>query len=313
MRQIRVSGLILLAVLIALFTIEFAMSPVTLADSWAGALINYQGPRHPPTSVRVYKETPTRPLRMHIFESAPSESPEPSVPGATVMLIHGGGFHSGWPEEFFPLATALARVGHTVFVPEYRLQRADGVAYPRELEDCRDALAWVEREAATFGGDPARLILGGSSAGAHLAAGLETFPSELARPGRRPLGLLLTSPYLDSAERSARFERERSRGGPLARLFTPPSSDVFEGRSRELSPRAHLHKEMPPALILAGEEDPLWPPGNEFCEAMRKLGAECESRAFRGAGHAFSLKGQTHHDAVIEEIEAALRRWLAAS
>ena len=294
----------LFAGVVVLIAIEFAMGSISLADLRAGALINYHGPRYPPTVVRIYKQTPTRALRIHIFEATSAD------PGATVVLFHGGGFHSGWPDEFFPLATALAGFGHTVFVPEYRLQRADGVAYPQELEDCRDAVAWVEREAASFGGDPAALVLGGSSAGAHLAAALVTFPDEVARFSRWPRGLLLSSPYLDSSDESAQFEREPPRRGPLARLLSSPPRDVFEGRSKKFSPRAHLHAEMPPTLVLAGENDRLWPPGREFCEAMRNLGVDCISRAFPGAEHAFALKGQEHHDAVVEEIRTTLRRWL---
>jgi acetyl esterase len=297
-----IAGLVGLFVL--LIGIEFAMGPVTIADLRSAVLINYHGPRNPPAKVLAYKQTPTRPLRMHVFEAGSNHS------GATVVLFHGGGFHSGWPDEFFPLATALAERGHTVFVPEYRLQRADGVAYLQELEDCRDALVWVAREAASYGGDPTKLVLGGSSAGAHLAAGLVTFPAERTLVSPPPLGLVLTAPYLDSSERSAKFESEPPAQGPLSRWLSPAPSDVFEGRSEEFSPRHHLHEQIPPVLVLAGEEDPLWPPGEEFCNAVRDRGVECRSRAFPGAGHAFSLKGQEHHAAAIEEIQEALERWL---
>jgi acetyl esterase len=306
-RRLLVLGSTLIAGFIMLIVIEFAMGPVRLVDLWSAAMINYQGPRHPPTTTRVYKETPTRPLRMNVFEAVPGRS------GATIVLIHGGGFHSGWPEELFPMATALADIGHTVFVPEYRLQRADAVGYPEELEDCRDAVAWVDREASSFGGDPTKLVLGGSSAGAHLAAALVTLPNEVMRTDRWPLGLLLTAPYLDSTDDSARFEREPLRQGLLGRMLSAPPKDVFVGRSEDFSPRAHLHAQMPPALVLAGEEDRLWPPAREFCEAMAALGVDCVSRAFRGAGHAFALKGQAHHDAAIEEIQASLSTWLAGS
>jgi acetyl esterase/lipase len=69
---------------------------------------------------------------------------------------------------------------------------------------------------------------------------------------------------------------------------------------------------MPPVLVLAGEEDPLWGPAREFCEAVRGMGVDCRSRAYSGAGHAFSLKGQANHEAAVAEIQAALERWLAA-
>jgi len=272
------------------------------------AVILWNGPRHPPTQSLVYKETASRPLALHFFAPDPSAPTEPSR--ATVVLFHGGGFHSGWPEELFPLASRLAGAGHAVFVPEYRLQRSDGADYAQELTDCRDAVAWVEGEAAGFGADPTRLVLGGSSAGAHLAASLVALPPAEGGTSADPLGLILSAPYLDSAEASERFEAREPPEGWLQRRFAGPSVDVFGGRSRDFSPRAHLHAEMPPVRIMAGAEDRLWPPALEFCEALRALGADCAAKSYPGAGHGFALIGYEHHEAFVSDVLAAIEDWL---
>ena len=278
-----------------------------LGDLKNGAVIVYNGPRHPPTQSRVYKETATRGLEMHVFQPGQAVG----VSGATVVLFHGGGFHSGWPDELFPLATELAKAGHSVFVPAYRLQRADRVVYPQQLEDCRDAVAWVVRHAADYGADPQKLVIGGSSAGAHLAAAVVTLPREDGQAFPDALGLILSAPYLDSADASANFERTSPNAGPIARWLLGEPVDVFEGRSPDYSPRGHLHASMPPALVMAGERDRLWPPGREFCDAMREIGRACRAKAYPNAGHAFALAGFENFRPMVSDVLAALDRWLA--
>jgi acetyl esterase/lipase len=91
------------------------------------------------------------------------------LPGAPVVVhLHGGGFGSGNNgREARPLIGYLAGHGKVCISANYRLQphvdRADQVA------DVRDAIDWARSHAAEYGGDPSRLVLVGSSAGAYLA------------------------------------------------------------------------------------------------------------------------------------------------
>ena len=273
----------------------------------SGATIVWYAPDFPPDESLDYKQTPTRALQVHVFRRDAD-----TKPGATVVLFHGGGFHSGWPDELFPLASQLAAAGHTVFVPEYRLQRKDGVAYSDELEDSRDAVAWVQAAATSFGGDPAKLVIGGSSAGAHLAAAVVTLPRDDGTPHPAAIGLLLSAPYLDSADASERFEARARERGMIEVLLLGEAHDVFEGRGAELSPRAHLHAGMPPTAVMAGAHDRLLAPGREFCEAMNALGVDCHAKAYPGAGHAFALFGYDNYEMYVRDVLAALERWLRA-
>ena len=60
------------------------------------------------------------------------------------------------------------RRGGILVAPTYRL--APKQKFPRQLEDVAAAIAWVFRNAAQFGIDRDRLVIGGHSAGGHLAA-----------------------------------------------------------------------------------------------------------------------------------------------
>ena len=89
--------------------------------------------------------------------------------GAPVVLhFHGGGFHSGNKRrEARPLVGHLVGRGMVCASAGYRLR--PHVGYDEQLADCRAAIEWVRAHAVDYGGDPDRIVLVGSSAGAHLA------------------------------------------------------------------------------------------------------------------------------------------------
>jgi acetyl esterase/lipase len=88
--------------------------------------------------------------------------------GDVLVFFHGGGWTSGCKEWMYFMAPALAAQGITLVSAGYRL--APGHVFPAGFDDCADALAWVVRHIAAHGGDPARVFVGGHSAGGHYAA-----------------------------------------------------------------------------------------------------------------------------------------------
>lgn len=300
-------GSIALLTLAALVAVALFVLPSGLAGSLIdGAMILRAGSLFPPDASQVYKRTQTRPLEIHVFRPRAETS---AANGVTAVLFHGGGFHSGWPDEFFPLARELADAGHTVFVPQYRLQRADGAIWTDEFEDVLDAIEWTRAHAAQFGSDPERLVLGGSSAGAHLAAAAVTVPPPDGRQPPAAMGLLLSAAYVDSENASQRSRERAANSSFVQRALLGEPQDVFEGRSLAYSPRAHLHSAMPPALMMLGEDDRLWPAASAFCDAMNELGGQCRAKAYPGAGHAFAIFGYENYDAMVSDSLAAIAEW----
>ena len=90
------------------------------------------------------------------------------VGGAPVVVhFHGGGFHSGNKNrEARPLIGHLVSSGTVCVSANYRLR--PHVSHADQVADVRAAIAWVQSHAGEYGGDPSRLFLLGSSAGAHL-------------------------------------------------------------------------------------------------------------------------------------------------
>src|ERR671935_918421 len=92
------------------------------------------------------------------------------APGArrAVVLIHGGGWHSGSKESLDPTALRFARNGWTALSISYRL--VPPAPWDAAKADALAAVRWVRAHASRFGFDPGRLAVFGTSAGGNLAA-----------------------------------------------------------------------------------------------------------------------------------------------
>ena len=120
----------------------------------------------PPSPVRIYAPTP----------SAAADGLHPAL-----LDIHGGGFVVGSIEmEHGAAVQVVRRVGAVVVVVEYRL--APEHPFPAGVEDCYAALTWMHDHAADLGIDPARIAVGGQSAGGGLTAATVLFARDRGGP-----------------------------------------------------------------------------------------------------------------------------------
>jgi arylformamidase len=88
---------------------------------------------------------------------------------APVMIfIHGGAWRSGRSATFALYAEVFVKAGaHFVIVDFNNVIETNGDLFPM-VDQCRRAVAWVYRNAASFGGNPAEIYLCGRSSGSHL-------------------------------------------------------------------------------------------------------------------------------------------------
>lgn len=94
---------------------------------------------------------------------------DPNVRDVPVLLtLHGGGWTHGYKEWCGFNALPLVDLPCIVASADYRL--AGTHRLPAAVDDAADALAWLYRNIALFGGDPNRIFLSGHSAGGHLAS-----------------------------------------------------------------------------------------------------------------------------------------------
>lgn len=90
-----------------------------------------------------------------------------SEPYPTILMVHGGAWFSGNKAHVSYHAQHAANQGYAVVAINYRL--APRYKFPAQLEDCLDALVWIQDHADEYGFDPDRVAIYGYSAGAHLA------------------------------------------------------------------------------------------------------------------------------------------------
>jgi acetyl esterase/lipase len=127
-----------------------------------------------------YGDGPRRRLDLYHRRDRPRGAP-------VVLHFHGGGFYSGNKNrEARPLIGYLVSRGMVCASASYRLQPQ--VRYEEQLSDARAAIEWVRSHASEYGGDPDRIFLVGSSAGAYLSvdavnAGTEGIAGIIGRYG----------------------------------------------------------------------------------------------------------------------------------
>jgi acetyl esterase len=250
------------------------------------------------------------PLRARHF--APDEI---GGPHPLLLYLHGGGFVIGDLEVFDEPCRVLCRhAGVHVVAVEYRL--APEHPFPAAAHDAVAALDWAIEHAEDLGADPARVAVGGDSAGGNLAAlaarrasrrpalQLLIYPAADATSDRPSHKLFAEGFYLTDADR--RWYHEHYFSGPGG-----PDTD----EAREMSLFEGDLAELPQALVITAAFDPIRDEGEAYAEALRAAGTPVILRRFNGLIHGFiNMAGISPacRDALVE-IAGALRGLLRAS
>ncbi len=232
-----------------------------------------------------------------------------------LMYIHGGGMTYGDLQTHDPACRFLAeRAGVRVLSVDYRL--APEHQYPAAVEDCAAAYRWVVAHAEELGADPARLAVGGDSAGGYLAA---TTAVRAAQEGLPLAFQLLIYPATDFSRRS-RSRLLLADGFVLSQRFMdnaqeayfPPGTDLSDPWASVLL-RTEFPDGLAPAYVATAGFDPLRDEGESYADLLAEHGVRVEARRFPGLVHGFvHLVGCGHVAlAANAEIAAALRQALA--
>lgn len=192
-----------------------------------------------------------------------------------LIFIHGGAWRNGLAKEFaFPAEMILDAGAHFV-VPDFiQVQEAGGSLTPM-AEQVRRAVAWVYRNAASFGGDPERIYISGHSSGAHLTgvALVTDWQEEFGLPANVLKGGLLISGMYDlkPVRLSKRSEYVK---------FT-------DGIEQALSSQRHLDQLNAPIIVAYGtQETPEFQRQNrEFAAAVKAAGKPVELIVGEGFNH----------------------------
>jgi acetyl esterase/lipase len=202
-----------------------------------------------------------------------------TAPTGALLWIHGGGHLIGDPGlDHSWCSRVVTEVGVPVVSVDYRL--APEHPFPADLDDCSAALRWLQAHADELGVDPARIAVGGASAGGGLAAAVVQRAHDEGHPVRFQL---LVYPMLDDRTALVRDHAGRGRFVWTARmnqrawtayLGQPAGAqDVLPGAAP--ARRADL-RGLPPAWLGVGELDLFHDEDLAYARRLRTAGVACE-------------------------------------
>lgn len=223
---------------------------------------------------------------------------EPPFP--VVVYFHGGGWVMGSPWTHRRLTAELAARGLLVLSVDYR--RAPKHRFPGAAEDAAFAARWARRHVADYGGDPQRLLVGGDSAGANLAAGV------LAVDPRAADAALLCYGIYDFHRALPALAGLLGGAEAESQPYLPPADfERLRGDPR-LSPESCAGS-FPPTLLVTGDADPLRPESEALARRLAAASVPHQVHLAAGAPHGF-LQMPTHpaHDQALAAISAFVRR-----
>jgi acetyl esterase len=288
----------------------YAMS---LADARAADLASIQetgGEPEPVYEVADLKITgPGGELPLRLYRPT-GERPLP-----VLLYFFGGGWVLGTIDTADGVSRSLANSsGALVAVVGYRL--APEHPFPAAIEDCYAAVRWVAGHCGEIGADPARLAVGGDSAGGNLAAAVAL---RARTEGPALAGQLLVYPNTDQ---TADDESMRAADDPF--LFNRHSvawyrryylADPADAASPLASPlRAESLAGLPPALVITAEYDPLRDQGEAYARRLAEDGVQAELSRYPGMAHGFFTMAGTvdASRAALAQAASHLRTWFGS-
>jgi len=252
-------------------------------------MLSLAGPKTEVGAVRDFQaDGAGGPIRMRHY--APPAAEANGDPAPMLVFLHGGGFVIGDLDTHDEPCRILCRhAGTHVLSVEYRL--APEHPFPAALEDARRAFDFARDAAGGLGADPARVSIGGDSAGGNLAT---VVARTRAREGLAPAAQLLIYPVTDSAAMHRRSRDLFGRGFFLTGRDRDSFSRYYlegsgvDGSDPRVSPLCAADlAELPPALVVTAGFDLLRDEGEAYAEALRAAGNTVRAYREPALAHGF--------------------------
>jgi acetyl esterase len=255
---------------------------------------------------------PESPLRVRL--TAPEAAGDGDGPLPGLVYFHGGGWVTGSLYSHDHLCRALTRAaGVAVVSVEYRL--APEHPFPAAVDDAEAAVRWVAANAAGLGLDPARLAVGGDSAGGTLAAAVARRARDTGGPSLTFQLLLYpaTDADLDTPSYLENADGYMLTRAAMAWYWDQYAPDPADRSHPDASPlRAGSLAGLPPALVVTAEFDVLRDEGEAYARRLSESGVDARLIRYDGMIHGFLRR---HHlldrgKTALAEVAQALREAL---
>jgi acetyl esterase len=215
--------------------------------------------------------------------------PASAGPHPVLVYLHGGGWVAGSPRTHRKLALRFAEAGYLVVNVDYRL--APEAPFPAPFDDCVFAVRWAARSARAYGGDPARLSIGGDSAGGNLSAAVSAALAEDADLSIRAalliygvfdFGAMLRQPAPAGIDPAV--VQKATEMMAFSYLGSDPSEALLA--DPRVSP-LHAAAKLPPSFLVVGSADTLLAQQESLAAALARHGIAHENAVYPGMPHGF--------------------------
>lgn len=207
-----------------------------------------------------------------------------------IIYYHPGGFVTPLLPFMQYECWRQAKIFEAIVVAvDYRI--APEHPFPAAVNDSYNAFLWISNNGQTFGGDTAKIIVEGLSAGGNLAAVVCQKALIAGISGHIKLQVL-NCPSTDNAGNNSRYEsfQQYASGYFLTKAFSEYTIRAYAPNENinnpEIGPinRQDL-RGLPPALVLTAEFDPLRDEGQRYAERLGKSGVQVWRHCFAGQIH----------------------------
>jgi len=233
-----------------------------------------------------------------------------------LIYAHGGGFVQGsLPSWDAMLRELVLQSGVAALSVDYRLSPEH--KFPVAFEEIVAIVQLAAREGAGLGIDPARLAVGGDSAGANLALAAAL---ALRDAGEQALGLMLLIYGVYSTDSESASWQRFGRGAGLSQTQMRWILETYLERPEQQSdwraaPILADPAGLPPAHLIVGSLDPLLDDSHNLAARLKAAGVPCALTVYDGINHGFIRYGRLIATArrAIGDCAGALRKGLAAA
>jgi acetyl esterase/lipase len=276
---------------------QVALTSLALAGSMSAALKPIDADLQPldNKAVATYKTTPQGDLKINLYfpRSWSNADRRPAI-----VFFFGGSCATGSPAQFASTAEYFATRGLVAASAEYRIESIHHTPPQACAEDAKSAIRWLRMNAPRLGVDPTRVIAGGGSSGATIAAFAAynmTFQpdDEDASVSSKPDALVLVNPAFGFSDRGH---------------MTPEQTAAADGPIGAFIASWTVTKGGPPAILFFGTDDTLQEKARDFARQLIAAGTRAEFYTAEGQRHGFFNRSDSSpwHTLVLRQIDQFL-------
>jgi acetyl esterase len=248
------------------------------------------------------------PCRLYL----PDDADKPPL----LIYAHGGGFMQGSLPSWDAMLRELVRQsGVAALSVDYKLSPEH--RFPVAFDETVAMVRLAAREGAGLGIDPARLAVGGDSAGANLALAAA---AALRNAGEGALGFMLLIYGCYSTDTESASWQRFGRGAGLSQTQMRWIWETYLERPQQqndwrAAPILADPAGLPPAHLIVGSLDPLFDDSHRLAARLKEAGVPCRLTVYDGINHGFIRYGRLIATArrAVGDCAAALRNALVAA